>query len=438
MGLRRLCLFVGALVAGLGVLLAVRASPPEKDQGFEVLAGGQEIIFWDYAPPLYPAHITAPAFGAVVAPGAQVQCAADPISCGEANGKDMDTPIFPGPDPGDPVDDPATMYWAAFETGGGDPAGSWQNGVSTGLTPTWIAPQAPGCYTLQAEPDDEAIWLGQYVEERDDNAFSALTDEVVVYVVRIAVSADPMPDANRPLWWFGGQDAQNYAEQVTLTAEGLPNAGEFVWTVAAGQDYVEFENGQDTITKNNVNTVVVRSTDASREKDDVTIQLTWNGKAVPSRTLTVSAPQHTIVLNGYPQDFAYDPTGFSTLYRLQVLDMLNEQPVPAPLEINDGFFGEFVRDLQGSDWVKGDPNWQMTSGKPGDEGQFTDLYQGPLIAGEPDPMPVAPTHPQAGTAIWHQPQIYRAGSMSTDPPLGRPVKRHCLQFYRGKARQEPL
>jgi len=92
------------------------------------------------------------------------------------------------------------------------------------------------------------------------------------------------------------------------------------------------------------------ATDASREEEDVTIQLTWKGKSVPSRKLTVSAPrriQQTLNKPANPSDSALG-AGFRTLYDYPIRDMF-AGILPAELELNEPF-GAWVSDYQGENW----------------------------------------------------------------------------------------
>ena len=90
-----------------------------------------------------------------------------------------------------------------------------------------------------------------------------------VYVVKVVRGAND-------LWWFDGENAANYDEELTLTAQGTAT-GSFKWEVTAGAAKVDLNNGgadADTITATDDNTIQVKSTGASAAANDVHIKLT--------------------------------------------------------------------------------------------------------------------------------------------------------------------
>lgn len=224
------------------------------------------------------------------------------------------------------------------------------------------------------------------------------------------------------LWWFNGENAANYHEEVTLTANGT-TTGSFHWTVTAGTDKVNFENDTDDITLNNDNDVGVKSTAASATNNDVSIQLAINGQNVCTHQITVYAPTSSPVIAG-PTDSSWGP-GFQTLYTMEVRDQFGTQ-LPNDIEVNEDF-GTWVSDFAGENWPEPSPNGVMAAGA-----QFTDTYayqwQGAT------PQPVNPIDPNANVTVQHAPQYYRAGNTTIGD--GIQVKTHTLQFYRGKGRQE--
>lgn len=257
---------------------------------------------------------------------------------------------------------------------------------------------------------------------------------VVIFVVALKVEID------HDIWWFNGEDAANYDESGTLTAQGV-SSGTFQWDVVAGQSKVTLNNGgadSDSIGPvANDYTVTIKSTDASDVENDVSVQLTYNGVAVCEKELTVYAPNSTEKWSSYPQTLWYPPVlpsgprGYITTYKFWVLDQIGNK-LTKDLEINETF-GTFVDDYAGQ-------NWSSAVSETGDtwaNAIFWDEYKfygSPLIPGAPDPLPVPLSDPDSGTTIFNVQQKYFAGS--TTPGQGREIKSHKLQVYRGEAKQE--
>ncbi|MFH1900669.1 MAG: hypothetical protein ABIK26_00270 [Candidatus Omnitrophota bacterium] len=226
------------------------------------------------------------------------------------------------------------------------------------------------------------------------------------------------------LWWFAGENAANYDESGTLTAQGA-TTGIFKWDVIAGNGRVDLNNGgadADSITATDDNTVTIKSTDDSGASDDVTIKLTYNGTEVCEYKLTVYAPAAAAVVSG-PTDSSWG-NGYRSVYTMEVRDQFGTV-LPVEVEVNEDF-GAWVSDYAGENWPPVPPNGVMTIGI-----QLTDMYG---IAGTYTPMPVNPGAVGANTKVDHAEQYYRAGS--TIPGNGRLIKTHTFQSYRGKGRQE--
>jgi hypothetical protein len=108
--------------------------------------------------------------------------------------------------------------------------------------------------------------------------------QVPVTVINIA--------KDKQLWYFNGQNppVTGGGITITLTAQGAAS-GQYQWDVTAGTDKVNFENNATSITKTDVNTVVVKSLKGSAALGDVTIRLTFNGVAIPDFTTEVRTPK---------------------------------------------------------------------------------------------------------------------------------------------------
>ncbi len=188
---------------------------------------------------------------------------------------------------------------------------------------------------------------------------SGMSGSAAVYIFDISQSED--------LWWFNGENAANYHEEVTLTAQGV-TTGTFKWEVTAGADRVDLNNGgadADTITATDDNTVQVKSTGASAVPNDVSIRLTLNGSMICTHTLTVYAPASAVVVAG-PNDSPYY-NGYLSVYTMEVRDQFNAV-VPDEIEVNEDL-GAWVSDFPGENWPPVPPNGLMT-----DSSQFEDWY----------------------------------------------------------------
>ncbi len=226
------------------------------------------------------------------------------------------------------------------------------------------------------------------------------------------------------LWYFNGEDALNYHEQVTWTASGA-TTGTFKWDVIAGAAKVNLENDTDSITKTNNNQVGVKSTAASADPDDVMIRFTYNSVAVRDLTTEVLAPVAYVNSINYGD---WGP-GFETIYRMRVEDEVFHNKLPASLEVNEQF-GAWQSDYAGHNW--GAPiEWSTWTQAVGLITYFDDYYR--FQNEDATPTPVNHDDPNAGVKVMHAPQYYRGGSLTIGS--GYLMKNHTMQFYRGKGDQ---
>ena len=238
------------------------------------------------------------------------------------------------------------------------------------------------------------------------------------------------PSQDHELWWFDGENAANFAEEVTLKAWGL-STGTFLWTVTSGTDLVDFVNGLDTQTRYDTNEVRVVSTNASVDVNDVTIKLTYNGVDVATYSLSVYSADSCITTPGMQPyvDSAFGG-GFLTIYYHKVLDAFGDA-LSGEVEINESF-SAWTSDFGGENW--GDPNpWSGMTNIYGDGmGTFRDHYSFDNVGATPPT--VNPTAGGAGTKVQHATQVWKAGSWGTG--AGYWFKQHTMQFYRGYGREE--
>jgi len=225
------------------------------------------------------------------------------------------------------------------------------------------------------------------------------------------------------LWWFNGQDPANYAIEVTLTAQGA-TTGTFKWDVVAGTDKVDFENNSDTITKDNNNTVTVKSTAKSTAANDVTINFTYNGKFICSHHLSVYAPDS---LNHISDVDNSDATwGYDCKIHYSIRDQFGNN-LPNNVEINEKWTTGVVADYACMDWRRGSEGSATVSPT-----NWYDHIQGETSTHTPTPQ--NPQSPLGSTKVYHWGQAWYVGSLTIGD--GKHVQTNTLQKYQDHARHE--
>jgi len=142
------------------------------------------------------------------------------------------------------------------------------------------------------------------------------------------------------LWWFNGENAANYDERGTLTAQGA-TTGTFKWDVISGTDKVDLNYGltdADSITVIDNNTITIKSTGASMVPNDVTVRLTYNGTVAGQCSVTVYTPKteiQTDVIDGN-WEFQGHINGYESQHIFRILDQFNGT-LPALIEINENW-----------------------------------------------------------------------------------------------------
>jgi hypothetical protein len=257
------------------------------------------------------------------------------------------------------------------------------------------------------------------------------TDGLKVTAVRIVETASPMPDPNRKLWWFGGEDAASFAEEMTLTAEGA-STGTFVWEVTEGAGRIDLNDGgddADTITAEDDNTVVVKSTGGSAADDDVCIRLTIDGQFVCDHKLTVSWP-YSLRPGALEDDPRHEPSeayGYLSFVWYCTVDRLGSDLPHCDVEINEVWTTGLVQHYEGTDWRQGGP-----LGGVQDAAHWCDNIGG--AGASQTPTPQVPQTPLGGTKVVHWGQAWRLGS--TIPMRGQHVQTNVFQKYRDHAAHE--
>jgi cysteine-rich repeat protein len=251
-------------------------------------------------------------------------------------------------------------------------------------------------------------------------------------------------DKTNELWWFDGANAANYSERVTLTATGV-NTGAFQWDVTAGADKIDFENGMDSFTANNDNTVDIISTAASaaaaRVTNDITITLRIDNRLVCTFNTVVVAPDH-LVHRG-DTDNAVGANGYRSEVSYRIEDQFN-RVLPNNVEINEDW-GATVSDFRGENWVAwngacaGDATGENCEGSAlvAPAGWFDNITR--AGAGFTPPR-LNPQTPLGNVSVDHRPGTWRCGSTTVNiGPAnnpGRVVRTLTWQIFQDHGRNQ--
>jgi hypothetical protein len=278
------------------------------------------------------------------------------------------------------------------------------------------------------EIPDETETEESPAEETSPESEREETESIATPAGRAIIEPVRIVRSGTELWWFDGENASNYDEEAKLTAwGGRPGAtrGTFRWDVVRGAGIVDFQNNSNSMTRVDANRIGIKSTDASTTRGDVRVRCRWSlgGR---SKTLyhafTVFAPNAGV---GVARADNAVGAGFRTLYTIEVRDQFGTR-LPRAIEVNETF-GAWVSDFAGENW----PPPAQVSAMSTASAQVNDRYEFDCAACTP--TTVNPGTAGAGTRVDHAIQEYRAGSLTAGD--GRLIKRHTLQFFRGRARQ---
>jgi hypothetical protein len=200
----------------------------------------------------------------------------------------------------------------------------------------------------------------------------------------------------KKLWYFGGVSAPitftDGDTTVMLTAMGQTQ-GTFKWDIIAGTDKVSLENGVQSVTKSNDNTLFVKSLAPSVTKNDVTIKLTFNGTQSANFSFEVRAPKRLVRLPSLDQNFGRGlgcfvsgVLGWESDIGYQVQNQFNEAVKNA--SVNETFGAE-------SDPVANNWGGAPTPGNSAAaDGTFADALciTGPGLSPQPIPPPSNPSN----------------------------------------------
>lgn len=290
----------------------------------------------------------------------------------------------------------------------------------------FISGSSVGTGTMQAE--------GLNLKDRNNQPLPNVTTNLTVNVLNVQMDHD--------LWWFNGEDPQGgYFITSTLTATPV-TTGTFKWDVITGADKVNLNNGgadSDSITATDDNTVIVKSTAASKAaaavRKDVRIRLTYNGVATKDFQLAVFAPHRQVHLNdvdspnggGYTSDISYE-----------LRDQFNRR-LPFNVPWNEDIDGNGVQSNAAtvsaaaiSDWRGENWGWGAEGSGTVSPAAATDRIGRP---GFPGAIPAAqnPQAPLGNQRVDHSPGgAWRVGSLTAGRGV---VVANCVwQIYRDHGR----
>ena len=322
---------------------------------------------------------------------------------------------------GDPeCSDEGNTAWGGFES----PAVQWTfdkgtPATSNAVSPTWTAPSAPsgGAFDIILKVDDAAS------NKADDGEWLQIAS-IKVYCLKV-VQSGVTGDNN--LWYFNGENATNYNELVTLTAEGS-TTGYFHWEVDAGVGKVKLNNGGadlDEIGEADDNTVDVKShTAGSASENDVTVRFSFgtnsgNTQVLKDHTLTVYWPYKLVRLAGSDTHTGYFGGWQSKIY-YKIEDRLGSV-LPRNVELNEDWTGGVTSDWEGENWSRptaGDAtvspsSWYDDCAEPDDASH--------------NPHPTNPETPLGSDEVQNWPGEWNVGSTSNGQ--GVQVQTNTWQDY---------
>lgn len=262
----------------------------------------------------------------------------------------------------------------------------------------------------------------------DPSATCETNSSVKVIVLKVELTTTK----GHGLWWFGGENAVNYDESGTMTAQGA-TTGAFKWDVMTGAGKVDLNNGgadSDNITATDGNTVTIKSTDASVDADDVAIQLTYNGTVVCQYSVTVKTPKaenEFAVLDSAASHFGHT-NGYASLHYSEIVDQYGDT-LPAEIEWNEKWIEASQNDYTPSN------SWDMvTQGSQMiDPVGYID-YLGQVRYGGSIPNTRNPQTPLGNSKVYHWRGEHYVGSLTGGK--GVKVLTKKWQYYEDHGRRE--
>lgn len=227
------------------------------------------------------------------------------------------------------------------------------------------------------------------------------------------------------LWWFQNENPPGYDITANLSATNSTGvAGTYTWTIINGATRADF-NGQPTVNGSNA---TVKSKGASVAQNDVKVKVDFVGsrgeQGTAEKTLTIKAPNSLGNLG--TTDIAHATWGYESRINYNIKDQFGAI-LPSNVPINEQWDGPIVADFNGMNWRRGAEG--SLSVPPA---RWFDRVQGENPAGPRVPLPLRPTDPGAGVAVYHWPGTWRVGSLVIGK--GKSVKSVTWSKYRGRAR----
>ncbi len=291
--------------------------------------------------------------------------------------------------------------------------------------------------TVDFEVGGEAVVKTTYTTLSDAGSHAASASEDVVVIP--SIEQEP-----RKLWHFQGEPTppgfMDGDTEVTLTATVAEPVGNFRWIISQGSNKVDFENGSDEITKNDTNTVSIRSTCPSNDPKDVEVTLIHihpEGRFTHKYKLEVRTPSKLVpqLRNGKlyndtgsaPGCDAVGTDGYKSVIVYEIQTQLDE--VVTNIGINEAR-GQRT-DVEPNDWGFAEaPNGFFT-----ETGSFEDKTCFAFAGATPQSVPPPPPGtPLSVRKIFFLTQMWRYGS--TTSGTGHLVQTNDQVYYIDHGRHE--
>jgi hypothetical protein len=194
------------------------------------------------------------------------------------------------------------------------------------------------------------------------------------------VAVKPRISGSHTMWWFNGETPTGYQTEITLTTSANGQ-----WSITSGSDKVSF-------TGNGTSSITLRSTARSISPNDVTVQVTINGRTSDPFQINILAPYSlTFVAEGTT---ASQANGYTTLIQYQIRDQFGSL-LPSTVPINENFTTGIINDYPGTNWIRAGDGGTLVS-----PSGWSDQIAGQPVNGA-IPAPSPPCSPYCNVLVHH-------------------------------------
>ncbi|MFN7947558.1 MAG: hypothetical protein U0Z53_19570 [Blastocatellia bacterium] len=219
------------------------------------------------------------------------------------------------------------------------------------------------------------------------------------------------------LWWFSGENPQNYATSTTLTASSS-NSTLYSWEIIGGTDQLRFDDNS-TLKVTSSNEVTVKTINFSTSPNQIRVKVTINGLSSAALQMTVRTP-YQLEPFGEPMHLADSQQIFKSIYKYRILDQFGNL-LPFDVPFNEKFVFPITVDYPGMNWEQSVANGLTL---PPDD--VADLMTPGRFAGQV-PVPTFPGLPLSNVRVFHRLQEFYVGSELVG--IGRRVQGNTQQYY---------